>query len=487
MVMHEFMKSKPDLLEIAEGMLALARQDSQSVYRYRQTIYNSLYIERGRKNITRCGFASTYNVEDIDAKIYSSIHGEELFPFNLSQFETWRKRSETPFIFSHKGIPLPTETHVVYHPLPSNYDQWDEDLTRFTREYKNERVTREFGVEQQIIVNSHGGMVVESRPFFSIHYRQGYHPHMITRSVGAYVRSNKEIDRIPLLIRYLPDPTPDERVRKSTTFTDAFARLHEMSHTIHYENLDEAGLNKYLTLDVIMLSGVPVHEIFGHQFEEPIHPLNVGQQSLFPIGKNVQNSHILLRDDPTQVLEELEVLGSYHFDCYGRKAKPTLHIADSQVQEHLGGEYIDLKNLKTFLGIEKSPFVGSTRQGDEGSFPQPRMSCTVLEGEEEAIDPTGKLVMVPFDGYVLDGNFFKVMSSECYVIDGGGVPRRLCPLEGSRAIYDSLIGMHVLPGKSHHIGTCSKPNLLDDHTESEVMVSFLANHQMWEHLTIRTL
>ena len=488
MSIEKFVKSRDELLEIAEKLLSLAKPSRQCVYRYKQVVYDSIYVDRGRTNVNRCGLNATYNVEDIESQVYSTVRGEEIFPFNIPQFEEWRQRSEMPYLFTHKGIPLPTERHVDYRAIPSNFERWDEELSAFTREYKNERITRDFGIEQRILVNSSGGMIIESIPFFSLYYRQGYGPFMISRSIGAHVSSNEDIHRIPRLIKYLPDPTPDRRINRAKTFSEAFARLYEISHQVVYPDLDAADLDNDLTHDVIMLSGVPIHEIFGHQFEEPIYPLQVGQRSLFPIDKNVQNPNLILRDNPLQQIEGLEVCGSFHYDSYGRKTQEKTHIENSRVREHLGGEYVDLKNLSTYLGIEKSASIGNARQGDDGSFPQPRMSCTVLEGkEEEEIDWCGKLVMVPFNGYVLDGNFFKVLSSECYVIDKKGNPIRLGPLEGSRAIYDAIIGMHILPGKSHHIGSCSKPNVLEEGSDTEVMVSFFTNHQMWEHLTLRSL
>ncbi|RJP25390.1 MAG: hypothetical protein C4527_17120 [Candidatus Omnitrophota bacterium] len=487
MAIDQFVKSQSDLLEIADVLSRLARESERSIFRYTQVVYDSIYVDRGRKNINRCGFSSTYNVEDMASQIYSSIHGEELFCFNLDQFENWRKRSESPYVFTHKGIPLPLETHIDYRSIPSNFERWDDELQDFTREYKNERITRDFGVEQRIVANSAGGCIIESRPFFSLFYRQGYDPFMVTRSLGAYVSCDEDMDRIPLLIRYIPDPTPDRRINSASSFPDAFARLHEVSHHIDYGDFETAGLSKNLTHDVIMLSGVPVHEIFGHQFEEPIYPLQVGRQSLFPVGKNVQNSNIVLRDNPLQKVEELEVFGSYHYDCYGRPAKETVHISDSTVHDHLGSEYVDMKNLHTFLGIDHSPFSGNARQGNEGYFPQTRMSCTILDGKQEEVDWEGKLVMIPFDGYVLDGNFFKILASECYVIDAQGKPRRVAPMEGSRAIYDAIIGMRILPGRSYHVGSCSKPEVLEERAQSEVMVSFFTNHQLWERLTLRPL
>ncbi len=486
--MEKFVKSEEELREIAHAMMRLVRDKKKSILRYRQVVFDSVYIDRGRKNVSHCCLSSTYNEEDMDARIYSSVHGEELFTFNLPQFEEWKHRSETPYVFTPKGFTLPSEIFFDVREIPTNFEQWDDEFVAFTRDYKNERITRDFGVEQNIVVNSNGGMIVESQPYLSIHYRQGYHPYMITRSVGAYVSNNEEVNRLPLLIEYLPDPTLEQEIRKSRNFTDAFARLHAISHHVDEPDIENSGLSDDLTHDVIMLSGVPIHEIFGHQFEEPVHPLQVGQQSLFPIGKNVQNSNLILRDNPRQRIEGLEVIGSYSFDSYGRPSREKIHIKDSKVYEHLGSEYIDKKNLKTFLGVEKSDSIGNSRQGDDGYFPQARMSCTVLEGKEtEAVDWHGKVLMVPFNGYVLDGNFFKVNSSECYLMQDNGKLKRLGAMEGSRAIYDAIIGMHVLPGISHHIGSCSKPGVIEDGYDAEVTVSFLTNHQMWEHLTLRSI
>lgn len=488
MALDEFVKSENELLEMAEAMLKIAKTRTLSVLRYRQVVYDSMFIDRGRKNINQCSLSSTYNEENIDDRVFSTVHGEEMFEFSIPQFEEWKRRSETPYIFNYKGIPLPSKRVVDVRTIPDNYEQWDDDFQSFTKEYKNERITREFGVEQQIIVNSTGGMVIESRPFIAIHYRQGYHPFMVSRSIGSYVSNNQDVNNLVALIRFLPDPTPDQRIRASNRMTDAFSRLYDVSNEVVYSDLDECGLSNDLTHDVIMLSGVPIHEIFGHQFEEPVYPLPVGQQSLFPAGKNVQNCNLILKDNPRQTIEGLEVLGSYHYDSYGRPSQEKVHIEDSLVKEYLGCEYVDQKNLKTYLGIDRSTSVGNARQSEEGFFPQARMSCTVLEGiEEEHIDSTNKIVMVPSNGYVLDGNFFKVMSSECYVANGSGEPKRLGPLEGSRAIYDAIIGMHILPGKSHHVGTCSKPSVVEEGYECEVAVSFFTNHQMWEHLTLRTI
>lgn len=488
MSIEKFVKSESELKALADCLKQIALKEPLSVVRYKQTIYDICFADRGRKNINQFSLTATYNVENITEQIFSSVRGEELFPETINDFELWRERTETHYVFSSKGIALPTETHFDYRTVPSNYDCWDDDLTAFSADYRDVRITREFGVEQRIVLNSTGGLILESKPFLNIYYRQGYEPHMVTRTLGAYVSSNDDVERLTGLIDFMPDPTPDERIRNTSSFADSFAKLHDVSREVVYPTLKDAGLSDCLTHDVIMLSGVSAHEIFGHQFEEPIHPVSVGQQSLFPIGKNVQNANLILSDNPLQKVNGLEVIGSYRYDSYGRPAQTTTHIDHSSVVQHLGGEYIDKKNVKNFLGVEESTYVGCSRQGDDGHFPQPRMSCTVLQGRETIdVDWDGKVLMAPFNGYVLDGNFFKVMASECYVLDSAGEPKRLAPLEGSRAIYDAIIGMHILPGQSYHTGSCFKPGALDERVDSEVAVSFLANHQLWEHLTLRSL
>ncbi len=486
MSIENLIKSEAQMLEIADALVDRLPKDEDVVARYRQVVFESMHTDHGRRNINHCGLSATYNVENLSNNTYSSVQGEELFPHTLEDFERWRERNEIPFVFTRKGVPLPIERSAHWIEPPSNYDFWDRELTEFTKHRPGDRITREFAIEQVITANSCGGLVIESRPFLAVFYRHGYDPLTVSRNMGVYVECEEDVRRFPILLKYLPDPTPDQRLRRAQSFSEAFDRLVRLS-PVRHEDLQSVGLPDVLTHDVIMLNGVPVHEIFGHQFEEPVYPLQVGQRSLFPVGKNVQNPSLILQDNPHQTVEGYSVCGSFCFDAYGRPSASKVHICNSVVQEYLGSEYVDLKNLEGFLGISESEAVGSARQGDDGSFPQGRMSCTVLDGSVEDIDWSGKVIMVPHNGYVVDGSFFKVHSCECYVLNGSGEPERVGPLEGSRAVYDAIMGMHLIGGRTHHIGSCSKPNVLDSGSETEVAVSFLVNNQLWERLTIRPL
>ncbi|MFH1743453.1 MAG: hypothetical protein ABIH23_30990 [bacterium] len=486
MSIKDLIKSETDLLELAEAIAARLPKDEDAVARYRQIVFESMHTDHGRRNLNHCGLSATYNVENLSINTYSSVRGEELFPHTLDDFERWRERNEMPFVFTRKGFPLPESRSIRWTGPPSNHDCWDDELTDYTRKHPGDRITREFAVEQVVTVNSRGGLVIESKPFLGVFFRHGYDPLTVSRNVGAYVLSEDDVARFPILLAYLPDPTPDRRLQQAGSFWEAFDRLVRLSEVRH-PDLQSVGFPDVLTHDVIMLNGVPAHEIFGHQFEEPVYPLPVGQRSLFPVGKNVQNPSLILKDNPHQTVEGYPVCGSYQFDAYGRPSSTKTHIRESVVCEHLGSEYVDLKNLQGFLGISKSDSVGNARQGDDGSFPQSRMSCTVLDGKVEEVDWSGKVVMVPHNGYVVDGSFFKVLACECYVLNGSGEPERVGPLEGSRAVYDAMMGMHLIDGKTHHIGTCSKPSVLESGVDTEVAVSFLVNNQLWEHLTIRPL
>ena len=82
--------------------------------------------------MNRCGLTTTYNAVRFNrSNLFFYQRCRELFPFNMAEFEeSGAKREEIPFVFTHKGLPLPSDTVIHYRPLPDNYEQWDEDLRR---------------------------------------------------------------------------------------------------------------------------------------------------------------------------------------------------------------------------------------------------------------------------------------------------------------------------------------------------------------------
>ena len=198
-------------------------------------------------------------------------------------------------------------------------------------------------------------------------------------------RKGNEIKKLIGLIKYLADPTPDKRIKKAKSFSEAFHELYEISG-LRYGSLEEAGILLSELYDIIMLTGVPIHEIFGHHFEEPIRFLDFGESGTFKYGQNIQNKSIVLMDNPKQEIKGFRVMGFTHVDAYGRKREPRIHIKDGKVVGFLGSEYADPEKLKQYMNLEKSPFVGNASQYNDGMFPQPRMSCTVIDGPTENID-----------------------------------------------------------------------------------------------------
>jgi predicted Zn-dependent protease len=244
--------------------------------------------------------------------------------------------------------------------------------------------------------------------------------------------------------------------------------------------LEEAGIPLQGTHDLVVLTGVPVHEIFGHHFEEPINYLTFGESGTFQYNQDILNKEIVLSDNPGQQIEGFEVGGFTYFDAYGRVREPRTHIKDGKVLEFLGSEYIDQEKLKRFLNLNASNFVGNAGQYIDGAFPQPRMSCTVLDGASQRIDLEGKLVIVPNNGrtnpqektYMLD-------SFECYVIKDAQ-PLRVIPLTITGAIHPAMTEMVLLDDLNYSSGNCGKPNPIGE-GQASMPVSQLTKSQLWKN------
>ena len=187
------------------------------------------------------------------------------------------------FHFHPKGIPLPTEAKAYIEPIPSGIAIYDSELRKFTKNHKNTRLARTLTVEQRVIVNSKGGRIIQTIPFFRISYSHGYAPIPTNRDISVVCTSEDEIKGLVDLIKYLADPTPDKRIQRAKSFSEAFCELYKISE-LRYGSLEEAGIPLSELYDVIMLTGVPVHEIFGHHFEESIRFLDFGESGTFKYG-----------------------------------------------------------------------------------------------------------------------------------------------------------------------------------------------------------
>jgi len=480
----ELIRTRSQLEQIADLLYKEIKQfkSENVVSRYIRVIYDSATFINGQKSWWQyC--QSNLNKEMINRGIYTQTSVDDLLPHNVEEVAIARDLKEHRFHFHPKGIPLPTEEESYIEPIPSGITMYDSELREFTKTHKNTQLTRTLTVEQRVIVNSKGGKVIQTIPFFSISYSHGYNPIPTTRNIDVVCTSKDEIKRLTSLIKYLPDPTPDKRIKKAKSFSEAFDELYKISK-LKYGSLEEAGIPLSELYDVVMLTGTPIHEIFGHHFEEPIRSLDSGESGTFKYGQNIQNKDIVLMDNPQQKIEGFRVWGFTYVDAYGRKREPRIHIKDGKVVGFLGSEYADSEKLKQYMNLEKSNFVGNASQYIDGTFPQPRMTCTVMDGSTEDIDLEGKILLVPHEGHTRpQDKTYKVKAYEAYVVRNGK-PERVIPLQVTGGINQALANIVLLNDKSYQANMCSKPEPIYYSGSTEIMaevpVSQFVKTQMWK-------
>ncbi len=474
---REFIKSKEELEGIAD-MLAeeITPSEENIISRYTRIISSVASFFNG-KRLDGESTNSNLNKEMMERRIYTQTDLDEIMPHNFPELVVSRDLQQNRFDFHHKGFPLPTTEESFVESIPTNIQLYDDEFIEFTKEHRNTRITRGFNVEQKIIVNSKGGKVVQSIPFFDISYSHGYTPITSSRNICVVCSSDEEMRRLPELVQFIADPTPDKRIKNAGSFTGAFHELHKISG-LKFGSLEEAGIPLAGLYDVVVLTGVPAHEVFGHHFEEPIRYLNFGETGTFRYGQDIKNHDIILQDNPQQEVAGFKVQGFSNVDAYGRRKSLRTHIKDSRCVEYLGSEYADLENFRKYLNMDKSDFVGSAAQHTDGAFPQPRMSCTVLDGKTENVDLEGKILMVSHTGETnIQHKTYVVSANECYVVRDGE-PRRVIPLIVTGAINHSLATMTLLDDWCYNTGFCGKPDPLA-RGRAQVPVSQFTRSQMW--------
>jgi len=485
-MVHELAKTESELWEIADVLLGDLRRNNNTatVSRYNKSSTDKATFVNGKRS-TEYGTTAGINKEQMRKGIYQ-VTGADIRPDTEVEAIVARDLRTHHFNFESKEIPLPLETFTAFEDYPENVDHFDQELREFSKDHRLTRVSRELEIVQQVVVNSEGGISIQSIPFFTIDYRHGYEPLPISRTISVVCNSDEQLKNLPTLIAYLADPTPNQEIKNAKTFTQAFAKLHEIS-TLKYGSLQETGFPLKTLYDVVVLTGVPAHEVFGHHFEEPIKRLEFGESGAFMFNQEIGNSSIELSDNPKVTIQDFRVSGFKHFDAYGRLQEKRIHVKNGKVIGFLGSEYSDTLNLKNYLGLEKSSFIGNAIQGNNSHFPQPRMSCTILDGEYEKQDLEGKLVIVSHNGHTNPNDkTYVVEAQECYVIKDG-VPKRVLPVKMTGGINQAMANLTLLEGISYNVGICGKPEPLYWHNSAQIPVSQLTRTQLWRQQQVYPL
>lgn len=485
---HRLHKSYRELENIAEVLLDELKQrgNSNCVSRYNNvSIHNSQFCSG--KELKELKNISSINLEHMQELVYCYAIIDEFKKDIFQELAVARDNYPINFSLPRKGLELPSEKGIFYEEIPDEISYYDHELREISRHHNDVKLTRSFAIEQKVIVNSNGGVAIQSIPIFGIYYDQGYDPLHSSRELSVVCNTNEDIKNMTKLIKYLPDPYPDERIRKSRSFFQAFEELYNISG-LKYGDFEEAGIKIQELYDVISLSGTPVHEVFGHQFEEPIRHLLPGECATFKIGQNIKNKDLELKDDPSIKIEGFRVDGFSYFDSYGRKREPRVHIKNGEIIGFLGSEYGDVERLKKYRGgINGETFYGNAIQNST-DFSKNRMSCTFLEGKIENIDLEGKILLIGDGGHTnpYEKTYF-VKSSESYIIRNG-IPERIVPIQVTGAINSALKHLLLLGPRSYCTGTCSVAHpLFPKEQRSEVQCSQLTRNQMWRQQQVYPL
>ncbi|MDP3698435.1 MAG: metallopeptidase TldD-related protein [Nanoarchaeota archaeon] len=477
-MVQDLVKTREELEEIAGALASeIANPNENIVSRYLRVIYDQVSFMNGKKYQQRGGDGNI-NKEFMDRGIYNQCPIDDLVPsHNFRDLVVARDLRMTRFPFAKKNVELPPEQEVFFEEIPSEIDFYNLELAEFTKEHPNTRFTRVFAVEQRVIVNSKGGVAIQSIPFFRISYSHGYEPIPTSRELAAVCTSAQDIHNYTKLIAFIPDPTIDKKVKKASSFSEAFHELYLISKLRH-GSLEEAGIPLAGLYDVVVLTGTPAHEVFGHHFEEPVRFLNYGESATFKAGQDIKNDTITLKDDPHQRIDNLRVQGFTHVDAYGRKRETRTHIKDGKCLEFLGSEYADPEMLRPYLNVDTNMFLGNASQHLDGRFPQARMSCTVLDGKTEEIDLEGKILIVSQEGHTSpQDKTYSLGAREAYVVRNGE-PQRIVPLRITGAINQALANVTLLEDWNYNIGCCGKPSPLDE-GYATIIVSELTRNQLW--------
>jgi hypothetical protein len=479
MVFEEHIKTPAQLLDVADMLRDNIRGDTGDVVsRCTHTATSTTRFIEGRTTLSQNAYDSL-NKEHMSAGIFSATGVHSLNRHNAPLVTVARDYHDRRIDLYRKGVPLPTEQMIVGATIPSAYEHYDEELRQFTETHPDTKIDRTVSLEQQVIVNSHGGVAIQTRPSFQISYEHGYDPIPTSRFIRAICETDEDIKRFVSLLAYQADPTLDKRIRNAQSFTDAFHALHEIS-ALRYGSLSEAGVPDATLFDVAVLDGVPIHEIFGHHFEEPYHHLGFGETGAFRLGQDVGNRHIVLTDDPSIRVAGFKVNGFTNFDAYGRRREARTHIKDGCVTGFLGTEYADMRGLGQYINVNTPSFVGNAVQDIENQLPQARMSCTVLDGPTIPFDLDGIILMIPEGGHTdTRDRTYCVESRECYVLKDDQ-PRRIIPLKMTGGILQALVNMELLEDQTYQVGFCGRRNPLDSRYPAQAGVSQFCRAQLWK-------
>ncbi len=269
------------------------------------------------------------------------------------------------------------------------------------------RVTYDEIIRDKVIVNSTGTSIREIENLGSMNI-QAVLP-------GGLISSNEfalrgSFDRFKDKERQITQIGKELQSRKTTTIS--------------------APGKKRVILDPI-LTGILVHEAFGHLVEADFLENNPAIAKMLRIGSRVGSDCVSIVDD-SQLTEHP---GSLHWDDEGTPGSKTQLVSSGKISSWL-------HTMSTAAKYKTNP-TGNARISDRGGIPEARMTCTYMEQgttplEKLKIHLDNGLYMKGFLGGATDMDRFSIAVEEVWTVKNGVIHEPVVPMVISGKVTDIL-------------------------------------------------
>jgi TldD protein len=204
------------------------------------------------------------------------------------------------------------------------------------------------------------------------------------------------------------------------------------------------------------LTGVFVHEVFGHLCEADAHPFTPALDGMLAEGRKIASTSVSIIDDSTH----FDLPGSCAFDDEGMPGGRKVLISGGRMKSRL-------HSLETAAAAGVGP-TGNGRAGDFAHGPAARMTCTFMMPGENTLDD---LLALMSDGLLLQGaisgstnmDSFRLSARKAWRVSSGRPGRIVGPCTITGRVFDLLGSIEAASGDLalfSGTGGCSKPGHL---------------------------
>jgi len=227
---------------------------------------------------------------------------------------------------------------------------------------------------------------------------------------------------------------------------------HVVQRAVDLLSAEKVRGGRYTVIMDPKLTGVFVHEAFGHLSEADFIYENERLCEIMTLGRRFGGDLVTIVDDPTLP----RLAGSYAYDHEGTKAAPSVLLAAGVLKGRL-------HSRETAARMDERP-TGNARALNHTFAPLVRMSNTYMvagpHSFEEMLAATGDGVYaVGFQGGQTNMEMFTFAAEEAWEIKNGAIGRRLRDLTLTGNVFETLMNVDMVAGDVVHyggLGGCGK-------------------------------